>query len=216
MRWIVIGQLTRRVVTLPGAAAVALGGLVIAGCASASVPGNHRAGPVAGSPVPVTARSAQGACLAPYRNGDVPFPGGYRTTLTRAQSAVGFPVPVPHNVLVPRRNLHGVWVSQDAPLVALVYGKRKITILSQRWPDTPNPVTQNPAKWFRYERSIMVKNSAATERVNGEPALIVRPHTGYCPSNPALVEFYRSGLEIDVSSPGSRTAALVKIAQSIR
>lgn len=159
--------------------------------------------------------SPQGACAVPYQNGAVPFPGGYRATLAQAHSVVGFPVPVPHSYPAVRHTLSGIWVSQDSQLVALLYGKGKIKILLERWPTTANPITQSPEKWFRHEQNIMVKNSASIGRVNGEPALIVRPNIGPCHTNPALVEFYRRGLEIDVSSTDYGTVELLKIAQSI-
>lgn len=159
--------------------------------------------------------SPQRACAAPYRNGAVPFPGGYRTTLAQAHSVVGFPVPVPHSPPAGQHTLSGIWVSQDSQLVALLYGKGKIKILLQRWPTTANPITQSPEKWFRHEQNIMARNSASIGRVNGEPALIVRPNIGPCHTNPALVQFYRRGLEIDVSSTDYGTAELLKIAQNI-
>ena len=145
----------------------------------------------------------------------MPFPGGYRTTLARAHSAVDFPVPVPHSTAAGRRTLSGIWVSQDSQLVALVYGKGKIRILLERWPTTANPITQDPEMWFRHQQHIMLRNSARLGRVNGEPALIVRPHVDSCHTNPALVQFYWRGLEIDVSSTGYGTTELLKIGQSI-
>jgi len=54
MRWVAIGKPTWTVVALP-CSAVALGGLVIAGCGSARVPGNKPAGAVHGPPVPASA-----------------------------------------------------------------------------------------------------------------------------------------------------------------
>jgi hypothetical protein len=159
--------------------------------------------------------SSQGACAAPYENGSVPFPGGYRTTLIRAQSAVGFPVPAPHSAPAGRRALSGIWVSPDSRLVALVYGKEKLKILLQRWPTTANPITHKPEEWFHHERDIMARNSAAIGRVNGQPALIVQRHAGPCGTSPALVEFYRRGLEIDVSSPSYGTTELLKVATSV-
>ena len=167
--------------------------------------------PTSRSPI---ARPTQGACAAPYGNGRVPFPDGYRTTLARAQSAAGFPIPVPHSSLT-GRTVPEIWVGQGSPLVALVYGREKLKILLERWPISKNQSMHKPEEWFRYQRGIMARNSATLGRVNGEPALIVRPHSDYCHSNPALVTFYRHGLEINVSSPDYGTTELLKIAQSI-
>lgn len=72
MRWIVVGNPTWRVVTLP-CAAVVLGGLVIAGCGSARVPGIQSANAVPGSPVPASAlpRLRAAADRAAKANGGV-------------------------------------------------------------------------------------------------------------------------------------------------
>lgn len=163
-----------------------------------------------------TGSSPQAACGAPFGNGRVPFPGGYRASLAQARSAVGFPIPVPDSTAAGRHTLSGIWVSQDAELAALVYDKGKITIKLERWPTTANPITQDPGSWFRYERQLMGTNSAAIGQVNGGPALIVQPRVDSCRANPALVEFYRRGLEIDVSSGGYGTAELLNIARSMR
>lgn len=72
MRWIVVGNPTWRVVTLP-CAAVVLGGLVIAGCGSVRVPGNQSANAVPGSPIPASAlpRLRAAADRAAKANGGV-------------------------------------------------------------------------------------------------------------------------------------------------
>jgi hypothetical protein len=151
------------------------------------------------------------SCLLPANSYD-PFPGGHQTTIPGARSAVRFPILVPHNALANRRTLSQVWVSRADQLVALMYDHRKITILMTPW-----PVAQSPGKWFRYERSIMIKKYVAVGRVNGGPALIVlKPNIDYCHANPALIEFYWRGIDISVRSRNHGAAALLRIADSIR
>lgn len=162
------------------------------------------------APSPRPAHAAAG-CLAPMP-GNEPFPGGHPTTIAGAQSAVRFPILVPHNALADRRTLSQVWVSQASRLVALVYGQRKITILMRPW-----PVAQSPGKWFRYERRVMINKYVTIGRVNGGPALIVlKPNIDYCHANPALVEFYWRGIDILVFSRSYGAAALLRIADSMR
>lgn len=196
-RWRPI-RLSRRVVTVGGLAAAAVTAIIIVVI-------------TVFNPKATTGAPSQAACAAPYRNGSVPFPNGYETTVARAQSAVGFPIPLPHNAQANQQTLSQVWVSQGSRLVALIYGNGKVKILLQPWPVTPSP-----EKWFRYERGLMIKGSAMAGRVNGNPALIVQPDVGSCHSNPALVEFYRSGIDVDVSSSDYGTTMLLVIAQSMR
>lgn len=158
---------------------------------------------------PSSTPPSSGACLAPA-NGDDPFHGGHRTTIAGAGSAVGYPVPSAHTAIANRRTLSQVWASDG--LVALEYHGQKITILLMPW-----PVTQSPARWFRYERRIMMRHYVALGRVNGTPALIVlKADIDACRANPALVEFARRGLDITVRSWSYPAATLLKIADSVR
>jgi len=153
---------------------------------------------------------ATGGCVQPASGND-PFPGGHQTTITGAQSAVRFHIAVPHTALADQRTLSQVWVSSVSRLVALEYRHRKITILMMPW-----RVTQSPGKWFRYERRIMIKKYVRVGHVNGTPALVViKPDIDACRANPALVEFFRRGLDITVRSWSYGPAALIKIADSI-
>ena len=184
-------------------AAAAAGMLAVGGCASNAMPAPR----LAHRPT-----LAAAGCVVMPATGSDPFPGGYQTTVAGARAAVGFPVLVPHTALANRGSLTAVWVNPGQRLVALVYDEGRITILMEPW-----PVPQSPARWFRYERGIMIRKYAVVGRVNGGPALIVlRPNIDYCHANSAVVEFSAHGVDIDVHSRDYRSGPLLKIAASMR
>ncbi len=184
-------------------------GLIIAGLLGTTAVAAITASVVAtnSAPQPIRARAA---CVAPFRNGDVPFPGARRLALGQAQSVARFSLPVPHTSIAGAATLSQVWVNQGHTLVAFIYGHRKVTIELSPW-----TVTQRPSRWFRHELQIMSKKSAIIGQIHGGPALIVQPKTDYCHANPALVEFYWRGTDINITSTTQDTAALIRIADSM-
>ena len=159
---------------------------------------------------PSPSQPSRGGCVLPMTGND-PIFGGHQTTIAGAQSAAGFAIAVPHAALADRETLSQVWVNPASRLVALLYRHRKIKILIMPW-----PVTQSPARWFRYERRIMIKKYVTIGRVNGTPALIVlKPNIDACHANPASVEFSWHGLDVTVYSRSYAAAALLKIADSM-
>jgi hypothetical protein len=60
----------------------------------------------------------------------------------------------------------------------------------------------------------MIKNHLGTERigrVDGVPALIIDQHTVVNHSNPAWIEFYKNGIDVNVYSASFTTSALLKL-----
>jgi hypothetical protein len=193
-RWMRGPRLPRVVVAAALAVTAAVTGIVLAATGTAPSPSSP----------------SSGGCVLPLTGND-PIHGGHQTTIGGAQSAAGFPIAVPHTALADRRTLSQVWVSPRSSLVALLYRQRKIKILIMPW-----PVTQSPARWFRYERRIMIKKYVTIGRVNGTPALIVlKPNIDACHANPASVEFSWHGLDISVYSRSYGAATLLKIADSM-
>jgi hypothetical protein len=156
--------------------------------------------------------------VEPPVNWKMPLIGAHRTTLTDAAAAAGFAVPMP-DVASPIRTGSGpagkisltlsqVWET-PAREIALVFNGGKVTMLV-------GPATYKHAgQAFRTELAAIKVGRAAIDRVNGKPALVVQPRTDYTKSNPALVEVYRHGLDINVISTKLGTRTLRAIAASM-
>jgi hypothetical protein len=52
--------------------------------------------------------------------------------------------------------------------------------------------------------------------VDGVPALIIKQHTDKKHENPAWIEFYKHGVDVNVYSAHYKTAALVRLADTLR
>jgi len=187
---------------------------VVIGVATASLVGVLACGlslvPFTARPgsVPAHAGRAQSLGLAPT-NWAQPLPGAVQTTAAGAQAAVGFPVPLPHDPIASRGDLDHAWLVAGQ-VIDLVFDGGQVTIIMQRATYT------DPAKWFRIDfAEIKIPGSAVLGQVNGQPAIIVRPRMDHDKSNPALVEFYRDGIDINVISTSLRTATLLRIADSM-
>ncbi len=155
----------------------------------------------------------------PGQNWVQPLHGARRTTIPRARAAVGFAIPMP-DVSSPIRvaadppsrlslRLSQVWVSRGRE-IALVFDTNKVTVLVGR------AQYDDPGREFRQELAAIHVGRAAIGSVRGAPALVIQPRTDYVKANPALVEFYLRGLDIEVLSTRLGTADLLAIAASIR
>ena len=173
-----------------------------------------------GTPTAAAARTVRRAVAGePPVNWKMPLIGAHRTTLTRAAAAAGFAVPMP-NVVSPIRTSSGpagkisltlsqVWET-PAREIALVFDGGKVTMLV-------GPASyKNAGQAFRTELAAVKVGRAAIGRVNGKPAFLAWPRTDYTKSNPALVEFYRNGLDINVLSTRIGTRTLRAIAGTVQ
>jgi len=141
----------------------------------------------------------------------MPLPAAHRTTLDRARAAVGFAIPMPSSASQRKvkMTLSQVW-ENPAREVALVFNGGSFTI-------EVGPATyQNPSRTYQQMVREIQVGHVAVGRVNGQPAFVSWPRTDATKSNPAVVEFYLHGLDIDVISIKLAPDALLAIADSIR
>jgi hypothetical protein len=145
---------------------------------------------------------------APMQGAD-PLPGGRRTTVTAAQSTVGFPVLVPHDPALSPARATQIWVSSQAAAFSYAWGKITITMTLATYPDA--------LTWFH---TFIAENHyvvAAIGQVNSQPALVITPGTDKCDGgNPAWVEFDHDGVNVDVFSHRYGTSTLLAVADSMR
>jgi hypothetical protein len=141
-----------------------------------------------------------------------------KTTVVGAQAAVGFPVPVPSTAAASRANLTHVWVSSTRYIsrknrqVALVFDGGKIDILMHR------ETYQSALHYFHAFIAEKEKNGGVTAeigQVNERPALVISPGTNYSHSNPAVVNFWRNGIDVGIYSHTYGTETLLAIAESM-
>jgi hypothetical protein len=132
---------------------------------------------------------------------------GRKATITEAEAAVGYPVPLPDTSVANQANLDEVWVNDGRRHVWLVFAG-KITV-------SLHPAVH--ADQARHFERFVVENDATAEvgQVHGQPALIISPNTDACESNPAWVEFYRDGISINVVSHHYGTEILLAAAESM-
>jgi hypothetical protein len=156
--------------------------------------------------------------LGPDSNWVQPLHDAHRMSIFAARHAVGFAVPMPDvssPILVASEpasqitlRLSQAWVGPGREL-ALIFDLNKVTILVGR------AQYKNPAQEFRRELAAIHVGRAAIGRVRGGSALVIQPRTDYIRANPALVEFYLRGLDVEVLSTRLDTTTLLAIADSI-
>jgi hypothetical protein len=127
------------------------------------------------------------------------------TTVLRAERQVGFRIFMPNSALASKHNLNKVWVNRQGQ-VALIFDGGKITVMM--WSAT----YVNPAHWFRYVVH-EIGSDAVLGRVDRYPAVFVRPNSEQ--SNPAWIEFYRDGADVNVVSTAYPVNRLLPVADSI-
>jgi hypothetical protein len=190
------------------------------GCATAAV-AVVTAVSAAASGVPTAAAHSVRRAVAgePPVNWKMPLIGAHRTTLAGASAAAGFAIPMP-SVTSPIRagsgaarkislTLSQVWESPGHE-IALVFNGGQVTMLV-------GPASYTDAgRAYRTMLAAVKAGRAAIGRVNGRPAFIAWPRTDYTKSNPALVEFSRKGLDINVLSTKLSPNTLLAIAGSVR
>jgi hypothetical protein len=137
-----------------------------------------------------------------------PLPGGKLTTVARAQSIAGYPIPLPNVAAARPANLTQAWANGQRT-VAQVFAAGKITIMLAP-ASYPNALA--------HFRQFIAQNhaAAAIEHVRGQPALVITAHTDACGSNPAWVEFDQSGADINIYSSTYGTGTLLSVAGSLR
>ena len=144
--------------------------------------------------------------------GSDPLGVGRRMSVSDARAAVGFAVLMPRpSGAVARVHVTQAWVNSISRQVALVLDHGKITVMM--WP--VQAFHKNAVKYFR---EFIAQNHASIYigRVNGSPVLVIRPHTDINRTNPAWVEFYRNGIDINIYSASYGSRALLQIAGSMR
>jgi len=140
------------------------------------------------------------------RNGS-PLISSTMTTPAGAQAAAGFPVLVPHVQAARPANLTDAWVDNQHR-VALVFAAGKVTITLAR---------ANYSDALTEFRRFIAQNHAAAviDQVHKQPALVIRPRTEGCGSNPAWLEFDHRGIDINIYSTSYGTQTLLSIADSL-
>jgi hypothetical protein len=138
---------------------------------------------------------------------DVPPPGGTATTLGGAQSMARFAVLTPDVKAARRSNLTLVWANKHKVGLTFAHGKVQITF--------SRPASYGNAR-KTFERFIAhSRATAALGQVHGDPALVITPDTDGC-SNPAWVEFKRSGIDVSIYSASYGTRTLLAVADSLK
>lgn len=147
-----------------------------------------------------------------YAKGGNPLVAGHTTSVASATRQVGFRLLMPRptaaigNVMLSR-----TWVNPREHQVALVFDGGKVTVMM--WPvpaDRRNPIA--------YYKSI-IKDHLGNDHiglVDGVPALIIKQHSDVKHANPAWIEFYKDGIDVNVYSAHYKTSALVKLADSLK
>lgn len=139
---------------------------------------------------------------------DEPPPGETATTLAGAQSTAGFAVLTPDARAASRSNLTLVWANKHNVSLTFAHGKVRITFT--------RPASYGNAR-KAFERFVAHNRASATiGRVHQHPALVITPDTDGCGSNPAWVEFERSGIDINIYSASYGTGTLLAIADSLK
>jgi hypothetical protein len=191
-------------------------------CATAAVATVTALSATAWSGVPTAAAAhtvRRAVALEPPVNWEMPLTGAHRTTLTDAAAAAGFAVPMP-DVTSPIQagsgpagkislTLSQVWEAPGRE-IALVFNGGKVTMLV-------GPASyKNAGRAYRTMLAAVKVGRAEIGRVNGGPAFIAHPRTDYTKSNPALVEFYQKGLDINVLSTKLGVKTVLAIANSVQ
>lgn len=182
-------------VVMSWAVAASLGVAVIAMTASSAATsgsGGTRTS-AAGSPGPI--------------NYNQPFLGGNITTIASAEAAVGFKVPLPSSPAANQATLTRVWVNRQHQ-VALVFGRGRMLVMMLR------AIYRDPATFFKKSRP-GINAKTAVMQVNGNPVLVITPHTDPVNPNPAWVEFSQHGIDINIVSAGYGTRTLLAAAASM-
>jgi hypothetical protein len=137
-----------------------------------------------------------------------PLINGQVTTISGAASEAGYSIPIPTATAASQSNLTRVWESPNKD-VALVFDGGKVTVLIRP------AVYTDPASWFN---TIVAESpgKAAIGQVNGKPAVVIQPNSDPYGANPAWIEFYRNGLDVNVISASYGTGTLLSIADSIQ
>jgi hypothetical protein len=158
-------------------------------------PGQRIEPPVGGAPNPI-GWNGNLYPLGPPESG-----AAEKTTVAGAQAKVGYPVPVPSTAVASRANLTQVWVSNTRHIprkwrqVALVFDKGKVDILMHR------ASYRSALHYFHAFVAEKAENGGVTAeigQVNGRPALVIWPGTDHSHSNPAVVDFWRNGVDISI------------------
>lgn len=187
----------------------------VAGMVAISLAACSSTAPAAPSHVPPRAVAGE-----PPVNWVQPLIGARRTTLAGAGAALGFVIPMP-DVTSPIRTssasasqisltLSRVKIQPLSREAELVFDHGKVTILIGR------ATHKNAGAAFRTDLAAIKVGRAAIRRVNGQPAFVAWPRTDYTKSNPALVDFYLNGIDINVISTKLGTNMLLAIAGSIK
>jgi hypothetical protein len=179
----------RLLIAIPAVAALAVTALLVTslGVVTSPGPARHTAG----------VRNPIGWNGKLYPLGP-PGLGVEKTTISGAQAKVGYPVPVPSTPAASRANLTQVWAApRNNRQVALVFDNGKVDILM-------HPATYQRALHYFHAFIAEKKENggvtAAIGQVNGRPALVIWPGTDYSHSNPAVVDFWRNGVDVSIYS----------------
>lgn len=139
-----------------------------------------------------------------------PLGAGREVTLADVRKFAGFPVLTPGSIAGIQTAVSKVWVNSKLHQVALGLDLGQITIMM--WP--VQPAHENALKYFR---AFKQHNHASIDigNINGAPVLIIKPHTDFYKTNPAWVEFYRDGVDVNIYSSSFGARSLLRVARSM-
>lgn len=141
-----------------------------------------------------------------------PLIQGQPASAASASAAVGFSVPTPTpSRAVSNVRLTQAWVNRQSREVALVLDGGKATVMM--WPVAA--ANRNAVSYFK-EFTAQNNARAWIGRINGSPALVIRQHTDADHANPAWVEFYRDGIDINIYSSSYSSSTLVELAATLK
>jgi hypothetical protein len=147
-----------------------------------------------------------------YNYGGNPLTAGHTTSLAAANRIVGFRILMPRSTSAIRNvNLSQTWVYPEERQVALVFDSGNVTVM--QW---PIPADRRSA--ISYYKGI-IKDHLGNDhigRVDGVQALIIKQHTDVKHTNPAWIEFYKNGIDVNIYSAHYKTSDLVKLANTLR
>lgn len=141
-----------------------------------------------------------------------PLVAGHTTSVAAASRTVGFSLLTPRSTAAIKNvNLTRTWVNPRLRQAAIILDGGKVTVMMWRVPaDRKNAIAYFDG---------IVKDHLGKDRigrVDGAPALIIKQRTDVKHSNPAWIEFYKNGIDVNVYSASYKTAALVSLADTLR
>jgi hypothetical protein len=170
---------------------------------------------IGGTPASATSAGHSRTAAAQASSGGIqlrdPIVVGREVPAATAAAEVGFRMPMPQaSAMVPAVKVTQAWVDPVRHRVALILDGGRVTIMM--WP------VQSGQSGALSRFRLFEKTNHADIRIgsiHGQPALIIKQRTDEARTNPAWIEFYRNGIDINVFSHSYGSAALLQLAQHL-